>query len=186
MGCYWFVTFLDYDLTSNSVGNPSSFWIPTYVWLIASICTFMAHLLDGTDGKQARRTGASGPTGELCRLNLRFLASYSFLVDHGLDSFSTVPFCVTIFSIFGQGEFSVPPVRLLGILISVQLVFIVTHWEKYNTGVMYLSWAYDASQYVSYNYSIFINSIEFRDWQFSTYLLTLSDTSTSNSMLPKI
>uniref|UniRef100_A0AC34R7K4 Uncharacterized protein n=1 Tax=Panagrolaimus sp. JU765 TaxID=591449 RepID=A0AC34R7K4_9BILA len=26
-------------------------------------------------------------------------------------------------------------------------VFIVTHWEKYNTGVLFLSWGYDASQY---------------------------------------
>ncbi|KAI6182764.1 Ethanolaminephosphotransferase 1 [Aphelenchoides bicaudatus] len=145
MGCYWFVSFLDYDLTSNSVGNPQSAWIPQHVWLICSICTFLAHFLDGTDGKQARRTGASGPTGEL--------------FDHGLDSFSTVPFCVTIFSVFGQGEFSVPPVRLLGILISVQLVFIVTHWEKYNTGVMYLSWAYDASQYglaIFYLFTFFV------------------------------
>lgn len=39
--------------------------------------------------------------------------------------------------------------HLLCILISVQVVFIVTHWEKYNTGVLYLSWGYDASQYVS-------------------------------------
>lgn len=38
--------------------------------------------------------------------------------------------------------------HLLCILISVQVVFIVTHWEKYNTGVLYLSWGYDASQYV--------------------------------------
>jgi hypothetical protein len=28
-----------------------------------------------------------------------------FLVDHGLDSFSTVPFTITIFSVFGQGAF---------------------------------------------------------------------------------
>ncbi|VDO60498.1 unnamed protein product [Heligmosomoides polygyrus] len=70
------------------------------------------------------------------------------LVDHGLDSWSTVPFTITIFSVFGRGEYSVSPVHLLCILISVQVVFIVTHWEKYNTGVLYLSWGYDASQYV--------------------------------------
>ena len=29
----------------------------------------------------------------------------------------------------------------------MQLVFIVTHWEKYNTGVLFLSWGYDASQF---------------------------------------
>lgn len=70
-----------------------------------------------------------------------------FIVDHGLDSWSTVPFTITIFSIFGRGEYSIDPVHLLGILITVQLVFIVTHWEKYNTGILFLSWGYDASQY---------------------------------------
>lgn len=40
--------------------------IPDWVWLLCSICTFLGHILDGTDGKQARRMGVSGPTGELC------------------------------------------------------------------------------------------------------------------------
>jgi ethanolaminephosphotransferase len=43
---------------------------------------------------------------------------------------------------------SVSLFSLLGALVTVQLVFIVTHWEKYNTGVLFLSWGYDASQYV--------------------------------------
>ncbi|VBB31105.1 unnamed protein product [Acanthocheilonema viteae] len=107
--------------------------IPNWVWLLCSICTFLGHTLDGTDGKQARRMGVSGPTGEL--------------FDHGLDSWSTVPLTLTIFSIFGQGEFSLSPVRLLLVLISVQAVFIVSHWEKYNTGILFLPWNYDLSQY---------------------------------------
>lgn len=45
--------------------------------------------------------------------------------------------------------FSISAFRLLLILMMVQLVFYVTHWEKYNTGVLFLSWCYDASQYVS-------------------------------------
>jgi ethanolaminephosphotransferase len=140
MGCYFVVSLMDPDLRANSIDSPDSECLPLWIWLFCSVCTFSAHLLDGTDGKQARRTGASGPTGEL--------------FDHGLDSWSTVPFTITIFSIFGQGAFSVSPVRLLGILITVQLVFIVTHWEKYNTGVLFLSWAYDASQYVRQAYSL--------------------------------
>lgn len=98
---------------------------------------------------------------------LRIFLLIIFSVDHGLDSWSTVPFTITIFSVFGRGEFryalvcltplinpsidllSVSPVHLLAVLISVQVVFIVTHWEKYNTGVLFLSWGYDASQYVS-------------------------------------
>lgn len=44
--------------------------------------------------------------------------------------------------------FSVHPLTLLSVLAAVQFVFIVSHWEKYNTGVLFLSWGYDASQYV--------------------------------------
>ncbi|CAJ0594296.1 unnamed protein product [Cylicocyclus nassatus] len=132
MGLFVFETVLDYDLTANNDGSEHP--IPNWFWLIAAIFTWIGFTLDGTDGKQARRIGASGPTGEL--------------FDHGLDSWSTVPFTITIFSVFGRGEFSVPCVRLLAVLISVQVVFLVTHWEKYNTGVLFLSWGYDASQYM--------------------------------------
>lgn len=50
----------------NSLDLPILDAVPNIVWLICASCTFLAHTLDGTDGKQARRTGASGPTGELC------------------------------------------------------------------------------------------------------------------------
>uniref|UniRef100_A0A183DTE2 Ethanolaminephosphotransferase 1 n=1 Tax=Gongylonema pulchrum TaxID=637853 RepID=A0A183DTE2_9BILA len=126
------VSYFDYYLRANSDVLTEGA-IPNWVWLLCSVCTFFGHVLDGTDGKQARRTGSSGPTGEL--------------FDHGLDSWSTVTFTVTLFSIFGQGEFSVPLIRQLMVLISVQVVFLVSHWEKYNTGTLYLSWGYDASQY---------------------------------------
>lgn len=133
MSCYALVSWLDYDLNANSASAPPAGNLPEWVWMLCAVGTLLAHILDGTDGKQARRTGASGPTGEL--------------FDHGFDSWSTVPFTITIFSTFGRGEFSVTPLTLLAILISVQLVFIVSHWEKYNTGVLFLSWGYDASQY---------------------------------------
>jgi ethanolaminephosphotransferase len=44
-------------------------------------------------------------------------------------------------------------------------VFIVTHWEKYNTGVLFLSWAYDASQYglsLFYLYTFFVGHQYFK------------------------
>ncbi|KAM3721794.1 Ethanolaminephosphotransferase [Dirofilaria immitis] len=134
MFAFLVVSYYDYYVATNSnILAENSGSIPNWVWLICSICTFIGHTLDGTDGKQARRIGVSGPTGEL--------------FDHGLDSWSTVPLTLTIFSLFGQGEFSVSPVRLLLILISVQAVFIVSHWEKYNTGILFLPWNYDLSQY---------------------------------------
>ncbi|CAD6184721.1 unnamed protein product [Caenorhabditis auriculariae] len=131
MGGFVLESFLDYDITRNSFGTADP--IPSWFWLLAAVCTFLGHTLDGTDGKQARRIGASGPTGEL--------------FDHGLDSWSTVPFTITIFSIFGHGLYSISGVHLLCVLISTQIVFFTTHWEKYNTGVLYLSWGYDASQF---------------------------------------
>lgn len=73
MGCYAIVSLFDYDLTVNSPGAPPERNIPDWVWLLCSLGTFLAHLLDGTDGKQARRVGASGPTGELCELRFIFL-----------------------------------------------------------------------------------------------------------------
>lgn len=35
---------------------------------------------------------------------------------------------------------------MYGILWLILLCFIVSHWEKYNTGVMFLPWSYDVSQ----------------------------------------
>jgi len=44
-------------------------------------------VLDGTDGKQARRTGSSSPLGEL--------------FDHGLDSWCVSMFTLNVYSIYG-------------------------------------------------------------------------------------
>merc|ERR1712123_383044 len=49
--------------------------IPRAVWAYSAFAHFMAHTLDGIDGKQARRTGSSSPLGEM--------------FDHGLDSSAT-------------------------------------------------------------------------------------------------
>lgn len=151
--CMIAVSVLDPNLLANS--NASQDPIPNWVWLFCSIFTFVAHVLDGTDGKQARRVGASGPTGEL--------------FDHGLDSWATVPFTVTVFSVFGRGEFSVSAFRLLGILISVQIVFIVSHWEKYNTGVLFLPWSYDLSQYGLALFYLLTWFVGYRYWKFYIY-----------------
>jgi ethanolaminephosphotransferase len=78
MGCYALISILDPDLTANSFNSPPEQNIPKWVWLVCAIGTFLAHLLDGTDGKQARRTGASGPTGELCKyyVNISHICIY--------------------------------------------------------------------------------------------------------------
>ena len=58
--------------------------VPQWVWFYSAFAHFMAHTLDGIDGKQARRTGSSSPLGEM--------------FDHGLDSWSTSLFVINMYS----------------------------------------------------------------------------------------
>jgi len=107
--------------------------VPRILWLILAICQLLSHHLDGMDGKQARRTGSSSPLGEL--------------FDHGLDSWATLFLPVAIFSIFGRTEpDGLSVLRMYGIMWLIMSAFIISHWEKYNTGVLVLPWSYDLSQ----------------------------------------
>lgn len=124
--------YYDYYFGASSDSLPQYETVPRWVWLACAFSHFMAHTLDGIDGKQARRTGSSGPLGEM--------------MDHGLDSWTSllVPFC--IYSLFGRLDYSFEPFRVLLIFWAVFLTFYLSHWEKYNTGILYLPWSYDATQ----------------------------------------
>ncbi|XP_039598371.1 ethanolaminephosphotransferase 1-like, partial [Polypterus senegalus] len=111
---------------------PGHVHVPSWVWIAAGLLNFIAYTLDGVDGKQARRTNSSTPLGEL--------------FDHGLDSWACIFFVVTVYSIFGRGETGVGVRTLYFILWVVLFSFILSHWEKYNTGVLFLPWGYDISQ----------------------------------------
>lgn len=106
--------------------------IPSWIWLLCAVFHFLAHTLDGIDGKHARRTKSSGPLGEM--------------MDHGMDSWTAffIPFC--IYSFFGRADYSQNPFHMHFIFWSIYVTFYFSHWEKYNTGVLYLPWSYDASQ----------------------------------------
>ena len=54
-----------------------------------------------------------------------------------------------MYTVFGRGDYSIEPARCYFVFLSVMITFLLTHWEKYNTGVLYLPWAYDVSQIVS-------------------------------------
>ena len=71
------------------------------------------------------------------------------LFDHGLDSWATLFMPLGIYNVFGRGDYSISPERMFYVLIAIMVMFIASHWEKYNTGVLYLPWAYDLSQLVS-------------------------------------
>uniref|UniRef100_A0A023EUD9 Putative sn-12-diacylglycerol ethanolamine-and cholinephosphotransferase n=1 Tax=Aedes albopictus TaxID=7160 RepID=A0A023EUD9_AEDAL len=121
---FFLIGYYDYGFTAaTQTPNP----IPGWVWIVAGINLFVAYTLDGIDGKQARRTGTSGPLGEL--------------FDHGVDSYSTLLIPVYVFSLFGIVD--LPPIRMHFVMLNAYLNFYVPHVEKYITGVMFLPWGYD-------------------------------------------
>ncbi|ESN95058.1 hypothetical protein HELRODRAFT_115001 [Helobdella robusta] len=125
-------TIFDYNYEASNDLQLAYPPIPDFIFLVAGFSFFWAHQLDGTDGKQARRTGSSNPLGEL--------------MDHGLDSLASVIMPLCLYSIIGCGDSQLPPIRLYYVLLSIAIMFFFTHWEKYNTGVLYLPWGYDISQ----------------------------------------
>eukprot|EP00795_Rhopilema_esculentum_P007886 gene7886-13770_t len=118
----------DFKATSSPVAGFST--IPRCIWLFCAISQFLSHTLDGTDGKQARRTGSSSPLGEL--------------FDHGLDSTAAWMMAVSLLSCFGTQYHS--HYEVFSLIVVIAAGFFLAHWEKYNTSVLYLPWAYDFSQ----------------------------------------
>ena len=47
-------------------------------------------------------------------------------------------------------------------LIGVNLCFLASHWEKYNTKILYLPWGYDVSQIVSFRVTLDVQSSQFQ------------------------
>ncbi|XP_018430337.1 PREDICTED: ethanolaminephosphotransferase 1 [Nanorana parkeri] len=123
------MAFFDSDFYASAPGHEH---VPSWVWIVAGLINFTAYTLDGVDGKQARRTNSSTPLGEL--------------FDHGLDSWACIYFVVTVYSIFGRGVTGVSVLVLYLLLWVVLFSFILSHWEKYNTGILFLPWGYDLSQ----------------------------------------
>ncbi|CAN0217369.1 ethanolaminephosphotransferase 1 [Lethenteron reissneri] len=126
---FFILAYYDWDFYASA---PGQVHVPGWVWILAGILSFLAYTLDGIDGKQARRTGSSTPLGEL--------------FDHGLDSWACLFFGSTVYSIFGRGQTGVSLATMHMLLWVVLFSFILSHWEKYNTGVLFLPWGYDISQ----------------------------------------
>lgn len=68
------------------------------------------------------------------------------LFDHGVDSYSAAVIPIYMFSLFGSDAIS--PIRMFFVVWNVFLNFFLTHFEKYNTGVLFLPWAYDCTMWV--------------------------------------
>ncbi|KAJ1988193.1 hypothetical protein H4R33_002525 [Dimargaris cristalligena] len=110
-----FATLLYFDPTLD---KPSPHWVyysySLGLWIYAS--------LDAIDGKQARRTGQSGPLGEL--------------FDHGCDSLNTTISLLIASSIFGLGQ----TWWTVGIVWVGLCNFYLSTMEEYHTGTLYLGY----------------------------------------------
>lgn len=144
------LTYYDYNFTASS-DDKKTLPIPPLVWLICALNLFLAHTLDGIDGKQARRTKATGPLGEL--------------MDHGVDSWTAVFVPMYVYSFFGSSDYSFGPHRMHFVFWAVFVTFYITHWEKYNTGVLYLPWSYDVSQVFLLACSLLTYYSSYRVWK---------------------
>lgn len=146
------LSYYDYSFIASSDDYRSiSRPIPSIIWFICAINLFLAHTLDGIDGKQARRTKATGPLGEL--------------MDHGVDSWTAVFVPMYVYSFFGASDYSFGPFRMFFVFWSVFLTFYITHWEKYNTGVLYLPWSYDLSQLFLFIVSLVTSWSSYKIWK---------------------
>ena len=71
------------------------------------------------------------------------------LFDHGLDSTAVWMMSVSLLSCFGTNLHS--HYEVFSLIVVIVTGFFLAHWEKYNTSVLYLPWAYDFSQLVCYD-----------------------------------
>ncbi|XP_064539180.1 ethanolaminephosphotransferase 1 [Drosophila montana] len=162
------LSYYDWNFEASS-GEEGTTPIPTWVWLCAAINIFVAYTLDGIDGKQARRIGLSGPLGEL--------------FDHGLDSYTAMIIPTCLYSIFGRSRvYSVRPMRMYYVCLTVYFNFFVSHWEKYNTGILYLPWGYDLSMWGSTAMYLFTYWMGFERWKFEISLGALGTLPLGNVM----
>ncbi|PIK37769.1 putative ethanolaminephosphotransferase 1 [Apostichopus japonicus] len=131
--------------------------IATSVWFFCAACQLVSHTLDGIDGKQARRTGSSTPLGEL--------------FDHGSDSVVAGLLPLALYSIFGKGmeDFGGNGWIFFGIAWNIVGQFVISHWEKYLTGVLFLPWGYDFAQLAMGIVYILTGAFGYEIWKGNTY-----------------
>jgi len=89
---------------------------PLWVYLAAAGGIFWSQTMDAVDGKQARRTGASSPLGQM--------------FDHGCDAFSTHLLSLMAASAVGSGT----PWKVMFLFVSPALCFWFGTVAEYHTG----------------------------------------------------
>lgn len=92
--------------------------------LFCALSLFFYQTMDAMDGKQARRTGASSPLGQL--------------FDHGCDCLS----CLSFHSIAGMALLPGPHWSTALGLAALQTSFFIFQWEEYHTGTLHTTVGY--------------------------------------------
>ncbi|SCV67778.1 BQ2448_5389 [Microbotryum intermedium] len=105
------------DKVDQFPGNCAPRWL---YWTFAA-GLFMYQSLDAIDGKQARRTGTSGPLGEL--------------FDHGCDAINTTLGVILTASALNLGL----DWWTVAALVATSANFYLTTWEEFHTGNLFLS-----------------------------------------------
>ena len=91
--------------------------VPRWACFVYAVLIFLYQTMDNIDGKQARRTGAGSPLGEL--------------LDHGVDSLVMGMFVMVVASVLGGGGAATV---LAGTVVLAP--FHLSHWEEYHAGVL--------------------------------------------------
>ncbi|KAL8291483.1 hypothetical protein RQP46_002461 [Phenoliferia psychrophenolica] len=94
---------------------------PRWLYFTFAVGLFVYQSLDAIDGKQARRTGTSGPLGEL--------------FDHGCDALNTTLEVILTASALNLGLSWWTVVSL----VATNANFYLTTWEEFHTGTLFLS-----------------------------------------------
>lgn len=94
---------------------------PRWIYLTYAVGLFLYQTFDACDGSHARRTGQSGPLGEL--------------FDHCVDAMNTSLILTVVVSTTHMGY----NMKLLVVQVAALANFYLSTWETYHTGVLYLS-----------------------------------------------
>ena len=92
--------------------------LPWWLLVLGGLSVFFYNTMDSIDGKQARRTKASSPLGQL--------------FDHGCDGFQTMCITLSLITALGMG----PSLTTLLFITSIQVPFFLAQWEEYHTHVI--------------------------------------------------
>ena len=65
---FWLLAYFDWDYNTSTSDREdlNRQPIPAAVWVYCGVAHIVAYMLDGMDGKQARRTSSSSPLGTSC------------------------------------------------------------------------------------------------------------------------